>query len=151
MPGNVEGAARDLPHISITRWRESAKYTYPKTRRNHRERRDDYPAHAQSLLDQLAAALGVVPAAGADDRVAINGLKRGVLVELDTMTPGERAKATKVPALDFPGQGIAVLKSERMEDRTEKAILFVPDDARGFLNSRLAAYGSENLGMSTPG
>jgi hypothetical protein len=146
MPGNVEGAARDLPHISITRWRESAKYTYPKTRRNHRERRDDYPAHAQSLLDQLAAALGVVPAAGADDRVAINGLKRGVLVELDTMTPGERAKATKVPALDFPGQGIAVLKSERMEDRTEKAILFVPDDARGFLNSRLAAYGSENLG-----
>lgn len=146
MPENNPGAARDLPHIPIIRWRESAQYTYPKTRRQRRERRDDYHAHAEGLLQQLAVALGDVPAADADNRSAINGLKRGVLVELDTMMPGERAKATKVPALDFPGQGIAVLKSERLEDRTEKAIIFVPDDARNFLNDKLTAYGNDNLG-----
>jgi hypothetical protein len=34
----------------------------------------------------------------------------------------------------------------RNEDRTESAVLFIPDDARAFLQGRIAEYGSANLG-----
>lgn len=149
MPENGGGAGADLSHIPIVRWRESAQYTYPKTRRERRERRDDYPAHAAGLIEQLTTALGVLPAPAADQRIPIAGLKRGVLVEVETMVPGERAKATRIPSLDFVAQGITVLKSERQDDRTEKAVLFVPDDARAFLGQKIGDYGSEDLGNNT--
>ena len=146
MPENEAGAAPRQPHISITRWREAAQYVYPRLRRERRERREDYHAHAAALLGQLGEALGNLPPPQEDVRIPVDGLKRGVLVEVETMVPSERAKATKIPALDFPAQEIVVLRSERSEDRTERAVVFVPDDARAFLTGRIAAYGSEDLG-----
>ena len=142
-----EPGAGPLPHIPIARWKNDAQYVYPKTKRDPRERREDYHAHAEKLIAQLADALGALPAAGTDERIAIPGRKRGVLVELETMVPTPRAKATKVPAgLEFAAQQIALLRSERGDDRTERAIMFVPDDARVFLTQKITAYGEPNLG-----
>lgn len=142
-----EAGAGPLPHIPIARWKDDAQYVYPKSKRDPRERRADYHAHAETLLAQLADALGALPAAGADQRIAVPGRKRGVLVELETMPPTPQAKATKIPAgLEFAAQQIALLRSERGDDRTERAILFVPDDARAFLQARITAYGEEDLG-----
>lgn len=145
MPNN-NGGLYHQPHVTISHWKESAQYVFPKVSRKNRERRPDYHAHAQDLLEQLGAALGALPAPGADDRLAIDGLKRGVLVEVETMPPTPQAKATKIPALDFAQQEITVLRSERAEDRTERAIVFVPDDARQYLTNRIEAYGREDLG-----
>jgi hypothetical protein len=146
MPENVAGAA-PLPHIPIDGWKDAAQYAFPKTKRNPRERRANYHAHAEGLLQQLAEALGAIPAPGADDRIPVAGLKRGVLVEIETMPPTPQAKATKIPqGFDFTAQQIAVLHSERGDDRTERAIVFVPDDAREFLTQRIGAYGEQNLG-----
>lgn len=140
------GGLYQQPHIKISHWKESAQYVYPNKPRKDRERRPDYHAHAETLIEQLGAALGALPAPGADDRIAIDGLKRGVLVEVETMLPTPQAKATKIPALDFPLQEIAVLRSEREDDRTERAVVFVPDDARQFLSNRIESYGREDLG-----
>jgi hypothetical protein len=45
--------------------------------------------------------------------------------------------------LEFPTQDVVVLRSERNDDRTESALLFVPDDARDFLRGRITDYGRE--------
>ncbi|MER9225781.1 S8 family peptidase [Mesorhizobium sp. M0664] len=79
--------------------------------------------------------------------MAIVGQRRGAIVELDTMVPASGLRGpSKTPALDYPAQDIVVLRSTRREDRTERAVLFVPDDARNFLLGRINAYGAENLG-----
>lgn len=55
---------------------------------------------------------------------------------------GSRVQAVKLPkGLEFPSQDVVVLRSERRDDRTESALLFVPDDARAFLQSRIRSYG----------
>ena len=62
------------------------------------------------------------------------------------MTPveGSRAKAVKVPsALEFPGQDIVVLRSARNPNRTEEAVVFIPDAAQAFLRGRISAYGRD--------
>jgi len=81
-------------------------------------------------------------------------LKPGVLVEVSTLPPAEdsRTKAVKVPpGLEFPHQDIVVLRSERSDDRTESAVLFVPDDARAFLRDRIAEYGRDPGDARRPG
>jgi hypothetical protein len=137
---------RDRPHISINTFRETAAYTFPSRNQQRKALRDDYAAHAAALLDKLAAALGDVPAAGADPRLRVEGLKPGAIVEVTTMPPaeGSRTKAVKVPAaLEFPTQDVVVLRTERNDDRTESALMFIPDDARDFLRGRIAEYGRD--------
>ena len=136
--------ARDRPHISIDAFRETAAYTFPSRNQERKPLRGDYAAHAAGLLDQLAVALGNVPLPVDDPRLIVEGLKRGTIVEIATLPPAEgaRTKAVKVPAtLEFPTQDVVVLRSERNEDRTESALLFVPDDARTFLQGRITDYG----------
>lgn len=41
-----------------------------------------------------------------------------------------------------------MLRPERNDDRTESALLFVPDDARAFLQGRISEYGRD---PGTPG
>ncbi|AOG04092.1 S8 family peptidase [Bosea sp. RAC05] len=141
-----EFGRREHPHISINAFREATQYEYPTRAQQRKPLRDDYAAHADALLDQLSQALGAMPAPGADLRLVIQGLKAGTVVEVVTRPPDEasRAKATKVPAgLDFTTQDIVVLRTERRDDRSESALLFVPDDARAFLQGRIAAYGRD--------
>ncbi|MGE0652801.1 MAG: S8 family serine peptidase [Alphaproteobacteria bacterium] len=141
-----EFGARDRPHISINAFREAAQYGYPARDQKRKPLRGDYRAHADALLDQLTQALGELPAAAADTRLRVQGLKPGAVVEVATAPPaeGSRSKAAKVPAaLEFPGQDIVLLRTERRDDRTESALLFVPDDARRFLRDRIAAYGRD--------
>ena len=141
-----EFGARNRPHISIDAFREAAQYGYPARHQKRKPLRDDYRAHADALLGQLIKALGELPAAPADTRLRVEGLKQGAVVEVATAPPaeGSRSKAAKVPAaLEFPGQDIVLLRTERRDDRTESALLFVPDDARGFLRDRIAAYGRD--------
>lgn len=136
--------ARDRPHISINAFREATQYEFPARAQQRKPLRDDYAAHAGSLLNQLARALGDVPTPAADPRLRVEGLKPGTVLEVSTLTPeeGARTKAVKVPAaLEFPAQDIVVLRTERREDRTESALLFVPDDARGYLQGRITSYG----------
>lgn len=144
---------RDRPHISIDSLRESAAYVFPARAQDRKPLRENYAAHAAALLDQLATALGNVPPSQADPRLRVEGLKPGVLVEVSTLPPaeGSRTKVTKVPtALEFPNQDIVLLRSERNDDRTESAILFVPDDARDFLRGRIEDYGRDPGGRRRP-
>jgi hypothetical protein len=139
-------SVRDRPHISIDAFRETAAYTFPSRKQERKPLRGDYAAHAASLLNQLATALGDLPVPGADPRLPIEGLKPGAIVEVTTVPPavGSRAKAVKLPTtLEFPTQEVLVLRSDRNDDRTESALLFVPDDARDFLAGRIGDYGRD--------
>jgi len=143
-PDNFD--TRDRPHIPIDAFRETAAYERPPRNQERKPLRGDYAAHAARLLDQLAVALGDLPLPGDDARISLQGLKPGTIVEIATLPPAEtsRTKAVKVPtALEFPTQDVVVLRSERNEDRTESALLFVPDDARPFLRGRISDYGRD--------
>ncbi|MFD9901288.1 S8 family serine peptidase [Mesorhizobium sp. NPDC059025] len=147
MAGADDFSAHDLAHIRIDPFRVKAQYEFPNRVQDRKPRRDDYPAHAQLLIQQLAAALGAVPDFANDTRLTIAGQKRGTIVEIETMEPaGERQGASRTPALDYPTQDIVVLRSERQEDRTEKSVLFIPDDARDYFAARIEAYGAEDIG-----
>ncbi|MGN2251808.1 S8 family serine peptidase [Frateuria sp. GZRe12] len=138
--------ARDRQHLSINAFRERAQYEFPSRQMRRRPLRDDYAAHANALLDQLTRAFGDIPALTDDPRLHVDGLKPGTMVELTTLPPaaGSRSKAVKIPAnLDFPTQQIAVLRTDRRDDGSEGAVLFVPDDARAFLQQRIVAYGND--------
>lgn len=146
MPEPDDHDVRDRPHISINAFREAVQYSFPSRAQQRKPLREDYAAHAAGLLDQLSRALGALPTAAADPRLSVDGLKPGTVVEVSTLPPGEgsRTKAVKIPAtLEFPAQDIVVLRTERRDDRTESALLFVPDEARGFLSGRIASYGRD--------
>ena len=146
MPEGDDFAGRNVPHVLIDAFRDPAQYRYPSRPQTKTPKRDDYHAHAEHLLAQLTAALDQAP--GPDRRIAIAGQQPGTIVEVETLAPeGVRAKAAKIPTgLDFPGQDIVVLRSRRNADRTESAVLFVPDNAQAFLLDRIARYGEEDLG-----
>ncbi|MCF1449360.1 S8 family peptidase [Agrobacterium vitis] len=147
MANGDDYSVHELAHIRFEPFRVEAQYEFPNRPQDRKPRRDDYHAHAQSLAAQLTAALGALPATGNDQRLAIADQKRGTIVEVETMAPASpKQGATKTPALDYPAQDIVVLRSERQQDRTERSVLFVPDDARNYLLGRINAYGAENLG-----
>ncbi|WP_417523461.1 S8 family peptidase [Marinovum sp.] len=136
--------ARKHVHISFDVFRDGIGYSFPRRKIEPKPLRDDYAAHAKSLLDQLTTALGDIPLAGQDNRLPVAGLKAGAIVEVGTVPPAEdsRVQAAKLPkGLEFPTQEVIVLRSERRDDRTESALLFVPDDARTFLQGRIRSYG----------
>lgn len=138
---------RNIPHILINRFRESSAYTFPSRKQERKPLRGDYATHALELITQFDVALGEPPRDGTDPRLSVPGLKRGVIIEVTTVPPkdGSRAKAVKIPpALEFPAQEVVVLRSKRNDDRTESALLFVPDDARSFLKSRISDYGRDS-------
>jgi len=140
---------RDRPHISLDAFLETAAYTFPARGQARKPLRGDYAAHAEALLDQLSTALGDLPAPATDLRLHVDGLKPGSIVEVATMPPaeGSRTKAVKIPsAMEFPAQEIVILRSERNDDRTESALLFIPDDAREFLRGRISEYGRQDIG-----
>lgn len=146
MAGSDDYGARDRPHLSISAFRESTQYIYPPRPQRRTPLRENYAAHARALVEQLTQALGELPSSGADVRLAVTGLKPGTLIEVATRPPEEesRTKAVKVPAaLEFPSQDILIMRTERHEDRTESAVLFVPDDARTFLQGRITEYGRD--------
>lgn len=143
-----EYSLRQLQHVLIDSLRETAEYKFPPRKIEPKPLRGDYAAHAAGLLRQLDAALSAVPAPGADTRLQVEGLKPGALVEVATLPPAEnsRTKVTKVPAaLEFGQEDIVLLQSRRSSDRTESAVMFVPDSARGFLRGRIRAYGGRVL------
>lgn len=144
---------RDRRHIDIALWREQTAYAFPSRDQRRKPTRLDYEAHANALLASLAEALPPLPEPGADTREAIPGLAAGALVVLETqpLAEGSRSKASKTPAgFDFPGQDIVVLRSERRDDRTEAAVVFVPDQARDFLSGRIGAYGRDPGNRTRP-
>lgn len=136
--------ARKHVHISFDVFRDGIAYSFPKRKIKPKPLREDYAAHAKSLLDQLVAALGDKLGAALNGRLLVEGLKAGAIVEVSTMPPAEggRVQAVKLPkGLEFPAEDVVVLRSERRDDRTESALLFVPDDARLFLQRRISGYG----------
>ncbi len=145
--------ARKHVHISFDVFRDGIAYSYPRRKIDPKPLRDDYAAHSKALLDQLTAALGDIPVAGQDTRLPVEGLKAGAIVEVGTVPPpeGSRAQAVKLPkGLEFPTQDVVVLRSERRDDRTESALLFVPDDARTFLKGRINSYGQPQGNQPRP-
>src|ERR1700757_989691 len=90
---------RDRPHVSIDVFREATQYDYPSRIQRRKPFREDYAAHAETLLDQLTQALGAPLAPDADPRLQVAGLKLGTVVEVSTLAPdpGSRTKAVKVP------------------------------------------------------
>ena len=146
MPEPKNYGARNRPHISFKIFQEPVDYEFPPQNQKRKPLREDYAAHASALIDQLAAALGNLPPPAADHRLQVQGLRPGVVVEVETLAPAadSRSKAAKIPAgMDFPTQEITVLRTERRDDRTESAVLFVPDSARTYLKERIGAYGRD--------
>lgn len=146
MPDGDDFSIRNLAHVQIDAFRESAQYRFPNRPIDRQPKRDDYPAHAAQLLAQLTEALAAAP--DPERRIPIQGQQPGVLVEVETLAPqGPRAGATKIPpGLEFAAQDIVILRSRRNADRTESALLFVPDNQRAFLRDRINRYGAEELG-----
>lgn len=126
-------------------WRETVGYDFPARAQQRKPLRDDYAAHAQQLMDSLAAALPDIPEPGQDIRIDIPGMQRGALIEVETMPLPEssRSKARRLPDVEFVGQDVVILRSERRDDRTEAAVMFVPDASRQFLQNRINAYGQD--------
>jgi hypothetical protein len=146
-------SARKHLHISFDVFRDGISYSYPRRKIDPMPLREDYAAHSRALLDQLTAALGDIPIAGQDGRLPVEGLKAGAIVEVGTIPPaeGSRTQAVKLPnGLEFPTQDVVVLRSERRDDRTESALLFVPDDARTFLQGRIRSYGQPQGNQPRP-
>jgi len=141
----VDFDARELPHIPIDMWRETVGFDFPTLAQKRKPLRDDYAAHAEQLVSSLAAALPAIPAQDVDTRLAIGGMQRGALVEIETKPLPEpsRSKASRLPNVEFGPQDIVILRSERRDDRTEAALMFVPDSQRAFLRNRLTAYGAD--------
>lgn len=146
MPEGDDFSVRNVAHVSIDAFREPAQYRFPNRPIDKQPKRDDYPAHAAQLLAQLTAAIAAAPDQGR--RLAIDGQQPGVLVEVETLAPaGPRAGTAKIPpGLEFPAQDIVVLRSRRNADRTESALLFVPDSQRAFLSDKISRYGAEDIG-----
>lgn len=148
-----EFSARAHRHIPIDLWRETTAYAFPARNMRSKPKRDNYAAHAAALTQALAQALPPIPPRHQDPRVPIAGLASGAIIVMETRPLPERstAKASKVPAgFDFATQDIVVLRSERRDDRTESAVVFVPDGARNFLSGRIAAYGRDPVGRDRP-
>jgi hypothetical protein len=121
--GGGEFGRRNLSHLSFEVFRDLAPYRSPSRKRTRKPLRDDYTAHAQVLLDQLTAALAAAAPSKEDTRLTVPGLQAGSLVEVATMSPveGSRVKAVKLPpAIEFPREGIVVLRSQRQRDRSER-------------------------------
>jgi hypothetical protein len=133
---------RNVPHVQINIFQETGDFTYPGRKQERKPIREDYAAHADNLLAQLAEALGPPLDSQQDSRLQIDGLKPGILVSLETKAPKSDASGpAAIPRdFDFKSEDVVVLKSIR-NDRTETAIVFVPDAARPFLNERLKNYG----------
>lgn len=146
MPNPDDFGLRDRAHIFIDIFRDRQDYTFPARDQRRKPLREDHAAHGAALLDQLAQALGAVPAPEA--RLRVEGVKPGTNIEITTMIPGEASRAARrIPStLEFPSQDIVVLRSDRTEARSERAVVFVPDNAREFLRDRIAAYASTDLG-----
>lgn len=145
--------ARKHVHISFDVFRDGIAYSFPKRKIEPKPLRDDYQVHANRLLEQLSEALGEIPNPAQDSRLSVQGLKPGIIVEIGTIPPaeGSRAQAVKLPkGLEFPTQDVVVLRSERLEDRTESALLFVPDDSRAFLQGRIHSYGQPQGNQPRP-
>lgn len=146
MPESDEFSVRNVEHVTIDACREPAQYRFPSRPQERTPRRDDYHAHAAQLLAQLTAALANAPDPAR--RIPLDGQQLGVIVEVETLTPqSPRANAAKIPqGLEFPTQDIVVLRSRRNADKTESALLFVPDSQRAFLEDKISRYGAEDLG-----
>ena len=140
-----EFSQRNLDHLRIEPFREIAAYLPPTTPPNKKPLRADYVAHAAALAEALGSALPPVPRPDDDRRLAIPGLKPGSLVEVDTLAPvtDRQGPARVPPAFEYPAQDLVVLRTTREGDRSEKAVVFVPDASRAALFARLAAYGSD--------
>lgn len=145
--------ARDRAHISIDSFREVSRYTSPARPQRRRPLRENYAAHAGILVQQLTSALGPRKTLAEDSRLPLQGLRPGTLVEIETRPPdnGARVKAVKIPAkFEFPTQEILLLRTRRNENRTESAVVFVPDQAREFLQDCITEYGNDPVGATRP-
>jgi Subtilase family len=140
-----EFSRRNLDHLRIEPFREIGDYAPPSTPQTKKPLRPDYVAHATALARALQKALPAIPPRTEDTRLTLMGLKPGALVEVETLAPkGDRQGAAKVPAaFEYPAQDLVVLRTTREDDRSETAVVFVPDAARPALMARLAAYGSD--------
>ncbi len=139
---DIAGAKASVPHVRIEVFQSTAAYKPRRQKIEHVKIREDYAAHAEALLRALEAALPPLPPKDQDSRLTFDGLKPGSLVRVETLDR-EGDTTTKIPkGFDFPTQEIVVLRSER-GGRTEQALVFVPDDARAFLKSRIQAYGAD--------
>lgn len=118
--------ARKHAHISFDVFRDGISYSYTRRRIAPKPIRDDYAAHAKDLLDQLAVAIGNISVTEQDNRLPVEGLKAGAILEVGTLPPAEgiRAQAVKLPkGLEFSTQGVVVLRSERRDDLQRDALL----------------------------
>jgi hypothetical protein len=136
----------EQPHIRIDRFRQEAKHAAPSRKQSRKPLREDYEAHASRLLQQLAAALTEQSPDVTPTRINVPGLKPGRVLEVQTLPPSEKSRSlvAKVPVgLEFPAQEIIVLRTDRHDDRTESALIFVPDDSQQFLEGRILDYGRD--------
>lgn len=88
MPTSDDFGARDRAHVRIDALRERAAYQVPGRKQSRKPMRDDYTAHADALLSQLAAIFAAMDPSAT--RLSIEGLKPGTIVEVATAAPAGR-------------------------------------------------------------
>ena len=130
----------------INAFKDPVQYAFPSRAQKRKPLRADYRAHADALLGQLVTALGAVPRPAVDHRLGVAGLKLGTVIGIFRRshlrsTPGAKPPRCRRRLSSRPD--IVLLRTERQDNRSESALLFVPDDARGFLQGRIDGYGRD--------
>jgi hypothetical protein len=131
---------RNRPHVFIDALRENKPYIPPRQAVQPKGPRPDIAAHATALLDQLAIALARHD--GSAGRLVVHGIPPGTVVEVQTASPVDRPQAgvVKLPNLAKTVGGLEVLRSERNDDRTESAVVFVPESSQSALRRKIGEY-----------
>ena len=138
---------QEYPHTRIDVFRESGRYRYPSREIQFNPKRENYKEHSDSLLNQLIESLGDIPDLERDKRIELDGLIKGTIIEVETVTPkrGElETSISKIPAnFESPKSELVLLKSKRKLSRNESGILFVPDKLRERLKKQINKYGQD--------
>lgn len=127
----------DLSHVSINGSKSVEAYQPRRRLIRPSPLREDYTAHAQSLLQDLRASLEQAVAAMAAERI-VPGAEAGVYLEVESLA--EKA----LPALERDGIRVANIRIS--DTGAEVGTVYVPERSIPALSERVSTYGERNLG-----
>jgi Subtilase family len=131
------------PHLRVDRFAEPAPYQRPKGGGGSKsDFGRTYDQHAESLKREVAEAW-----AEADSLLASRDHPEG--------TPGaylafETAEDAALPDLEWKTKGLRLAAAKRDDDGRASAAVFVPDEARDFIQTKLNEYGTERTDKGEP-
>lgn len=136
-------------HLIIDGFKKTNDYVFPSKPIKKNDLRQDYYGHARHLLKTFTEAFSQSVAERSSEMVKIQDLPLGAIFELRTLPLEEKAKSTanKI-SVNFEAEkkDVFILKTERLADRSERALLFIPDDQIKFFEQKIVNYGHSSQG-----